>query len=153
MIIRRLSFGLAGTALLIMVAWIFRIEITLTAISIMSDQRTPVGEHQEVIWETGKVVSQKRSDKPNIVLIVADDLGWNDLTFNGGGVAQGTVPTPNIDSIAQSGINFTNGYAGQGTCAPSRAMMMTGRYGSRFGFEFTPTPAGMPTAIGLMSAA
>ena len=100
MIIRRLSFGLAGTALLIMVAWIFRIEITLTAISIMSDQRTPVGEHQEVIWETGKVVSQKRSDKPNIVLIVADDLGWNDLTFNGGGVAQGTVPTPNIDSIA-----------------------------------------------------
>ena len=122
MIIRRLSFGLAGTALLIMVAWIFRIEITLTAISIMSDQRTPVGEHQEVIWETGKVVSQKRSDKPNIVLIVADDLGWNDLTFNGGGVAQGTVPTPNIDSIAQSGINFTNGYAGQGTCAPSRAM-------------------------------
>ena len=142
MIIRRLSIGLAGTALLILVAWIFRIEITLTAISIMSDQRTPVGEHQEVIWETGKVVSQKRSDKPNIVLIVADDLGWNDLTFNGGGVAQGTVPTPNIDSIAQSGINFTNGYAGQGTCAPSRAMMMTGRYGSRFGFEFTPTPAG-----------
>ena len=127
MIIRRLSFGLAGTALLILVAWIFRIEITLTAISIMSDQRTPVGEHQEVIWETGKVVSQKRSDKPNIVLIVADDLGWNDLTFNGGGVAQGTVPTPNIDSIAQSGINFTNGYAGQGTCAPSSAMMMTGR--------------------------
>ena len=153
MIIRRLFFGLAGTALLILVAWIFRIEITLTAISIMSDQRTPVSEHQEVIWETGKVVSQKRSDKPNIVLIVADDLGWNDLTFNGGGVAQGTVPTPNIDSIAQSGINFTNGYAGQGTCAPSRAMMMTGRYGSRFGFEFTPTPAGMPTAIGLMSAA
>ena len=153
MIIRRLFFGLAGTALLILIAWIFRIEITLTAISIMSDQRTPVSEHQEVIWETGKVVSQKRSDKPNIVLIVADDLGWNDLTFNGGGVAQGTVPTPNIDSIAQSGINFTNGYAGQGTCAPSRAMMMTGRYGSRFGFEFTPTPAGMPTAIGLMSAA
>ncbi|MGI9326142.1 MAG: sulfatase-like hydrolase/transferase, partial [Pseudomonadales bacterium] len=117
----------------------------------MSDQRTPVGEHQEVEWEGGPDVPQNGERKPNIVLIVADDLGWNDLTVNGGGVAGGTVPTPNIDSIADAGVSFTNGYAGQGTCAPSRAMMMSGRYGSRFGFEFTPTPAGMSTALGLMA--
>jgi arylsulfatase A-like enzyme len=113
-----------------------------------------VGEHQEVTWEKGPDTSQDVAHgerKPNIVLIVADDLGWNDLTFNGGGVAQGTVPTPNIDSIAAQGVNFVNGYAGQGTCAPSRAMIMSGRYGSRFGFEFTPTPAGMSTALSMMS--
>ncbi|MGB0266334.1 MAG: sulfatase-like hydrolase/transferase, partial [Pseudomonadales bacterium] len=88
---------------------------------------------------------------PNIVLIVADDLGWNDLSFNGGGIAGGTVPTPHINGLAAQGVNFVNGYAGQGTCAPSRAMLMTGRYGSRFGFEYTPMPAGMDTAVKMMT--
>jgi arylsulfatase A-like enzyme len=80
---------------------------------------------------------------PNVVLILADDLGWNDLTFAGGGVANGSVPTPNIDSIAQEGATFANGYAANATCAPSRAALMSGRYGTRFGFEFTPTVGGM----------
>mgnify|MGYP001498470568 FL=1 len=138
-------------AVLLGIAYLFRIEILLTGISIMTDQRVQIGPNQTVEWERGP---QERSDsinKPNIVLILADDLGWNDLTINGGGVAGGTVPTPNIDSIAKLGMNFVNGYAGQGTCAPSRAMMMTGRYGSRFGFEFTPTPPGMSTALMMMS--
>jgi uncharacterized sulfatase len=85
------------------------------------------------------------------VLILADDLGWNDLTFMGGGVAGGTVPTPNIDSLAADGISFTNGYAANGTCAPSRAAIMSGRYGTRFGFEFTPTPPGMMSMMGVLS--
>jgi arylsulfatase A-like enzyme len=89
---------------------------------------------------------------PNIVLILADDLGWNDLTFGGGGVADGTVPTPNIDSLAAEGVNFVNGYAANGTCAPSRAALMTGRYGTRFGFEFTPVPPGMTTLLGMMQS-
>jgi hypothetical protein len=46
-------------------------------------------------------------------------------------------------SIAAEGVNFTNGYAANGTCAPSRAALMSGRYGTRFGFEFTPTAPGM----------
>jgi len=65
-------------------------------------------------------------------------MGFNDVSLNGGGVAGGTVHTPHIDSIAREGVHFTNGYAGNGTCAPSRAMLMTGRYSTRFGFEFTP---------------
>lgn len=129
-------------ASLILAAYVFRVEIMLTGISVMADQRTPVGPHQAIDWESGPAAPQNADRKPNIVLIVADDLGWNDLTVNGGGVAGGTVPTPSIDAIAQAGINFVSSYAGQGTCAPSRAMMMTGRYGSRFGFEFTqPQPA------------
>ena len=138
-------------AVLLGIAYLFRIEILLTGISIMTDQRVQVGPNQTVEWEAGPQERLKSIDKPNIVLILADDLGWNDLTINGGGVAGGTVPTPNIDSIAKQGMNFVNGYAGQGTCAPSRAMMMTGRYGSRFGFEFTPTPPGMSTALMMMS--
>lgn len=137
---------------LILAAYIFRVEIMLAGLSIMAEQRTPVGPHQAIDWESGPAAPRSAGRKPNIVLIVADDLGWNDLTFNGGGVAGGTVPTPSIDAIAQAGINFESGYAGQGTCAPSRAMMMTGRYGSRFGFEFTPTPPGMSTALGMMSS-
>lgn len=133
-------------------AYLFRVELVLFGISTLTDQRTTIGETQTVEWQTGPE-GTRQSDRPNVVLIVADDLGWNDLTFNGGGVAQGSVPTPNIDSIAKDGVNFTNGYAGQGTCAPSRAMMMSGRYGSRFGFEFTPTPPGMATALNLMSSA
>jgi arylsulfatase A-like enzyme len=76
----------------------------------------------------------------NIVVIVADDLGYGDLTFAGGGVANGAVPTPRIDSIAREGVEFTHGYTGNATCAPSRAAIMTERYPTRFGFEFTPAP-------------
>ena len=50
------------------------------------------------------------------------------------------MPTPNINSIGHDGVSFANGYAGNATCAPSRAAIMTGRYPTRFGFEFTPTP-------------
>jgi arylsulfatase A-like enzyme len=93
-------------------------------------------------------------------VIVADDLGWNDLTFGGGGVAGGTVPTSRIDSIAAEGVDSTHGYAANGTCAPSRAALMSARYGTRFDFEFTPTPPGMiplaalaPTPPGRLRAA
>jgi uncharacterized sulfatase len=56
-----------------------------------------------------------------------------------------------MDSIAAEGVNFTRGYAANATCAPSRAALMTGRYGTRFGFEFTPTPPGMMQLVGMMS--
>lgn len=101
---------------------------------------SPVGDRREITWSSGPQQHQPRSDKPNILLIVVDDLGFNDITFYGGGIAGGTVPTPNIDSIASDGIHFPNGYAGHATCAPSRASLLTGRFGPRIGFEFTPAP-------------
>jgi arylsulfatase A-like enzyme len=84
------------------------------------------------------------------VIIVADDLGYNDLTFGGGGVAGGAVPTPNIDSLARQGVEFTRGYAGNATCAPSRAAILTGRYPTRFGFEFTPAPTALMRLVARM---
>jgi uncharacterized sulfatase len=129
--------------------WLNLTSVLLFAVGIMMDLRAPVGPNQEVTWSTG-VDPDGRSPAdrpPNIVLILADDLGWNDLTFRGGGAAGGTVPTPNIDSIAADGVSFVNGYAANGTCAPSRAALLSGRYGTRFGFEFTPTPPGMQTMV------
>ena len=126
-------------------AFQYREVLALKAVGYLMDKRLNVGPFQEIVWATGPD-SQGRppaDHPPNIIRILADDLGWNDLTYAGGGVAGGTVPTPNIDSIAAEGVTFTNGYAANGTCAPSRAAIMSGRYGTRFGFEFTPTPPGM----------
>ena len=103
-----------------------------------------MGPPREVVWQAGPASASAPPGErpPNIVVILADDLGWNDLTFAGGGVAGGSVPTPNIDGIARDGVTFSNGYAAQATCAPSRAALLTGRYPTRSGFEFT--PAGIP---------
>ena len=67
--------------------------------------------------------------KPNIVLIFADDLGYGDVGYQGS-----DVPTPHIDSIAQNGVRFADGYVTCPVCAPSRAGMLTGRYQQSFGF-------------------
>ena len=135
-------------------AWVNRTELLLKGIEILAERRRSIGPHQAVDWDSGTDPQGRAPGErpPNIVLILADDLGWNDLTFGGGGVAGGTVPTPNIDSLANDGVSFRNGYAANGTCAPSRAAIMSGRYGTRFGFEFTPTPPGMGTAMRMISA-
>ena len=100
----------------------------------------PAEANHPVQWaEAPAAPAAEGAAPPNVVLIVADDLGYNDITLNGGGVSNGAVPTPNIDGIAKTGANFSRSYSGNATCAPSRAAMMTGRFATRFGFEFTPT--------------
>ena len=102
---------------------------------------TEAAPTQPVTWQQAPASTPAEGPRPpNIVLIVADDLGYNDISLNGGGVAGDAVPTPHINSIAHNGINFSNGHAGNATCSPSRAAMMTGRYPTRFGFEFTSVP-------------
>jgi len=76
--------------------------------------------------------------QPNIVVIVADDLGYGELSIQG----NAEIPTPHIDSIAGGGVRFTNGYVTAPNCSPSRAGLLTGRYGTRFGHEFNPIGAG-----------
>lgn len=107
---------------------------------ILQDWRDPVQPNQPVAWQQGPATPPAGKRPPNIILIVADDLGYNDISLNGGGVADGIVKTPNIDALAREGVNFTTAYAANATCSPSRAAMMTGRYPTRFGFEFTAVP-------------
>jgi arylsulfatase A-like enzyme len=108
----------------------------------------PVQPTREIVWEKGPDAPLAGDRPPNIILIVADDLGYNDITLSGGGVANGAVPTPNINSIAADGANLTQSYSGNATCAPSRAAMLTGRYATRFGFEFTPVPVQFAKLLG-----
>ena len=77
------------------------------------------------------------TNKPNIVLLFADDMGQADVGCYGGK----DVPTPNIDSIARNGVRLTDGYVSCPYCSPTRAGMMTGRYQTHFGHEFNPGPA------------
>ena len=104
----------------------------------------PILTTQPVDWTAPPpTLDDDNARPPNIIVILADDLGWNDISFYGGGVGGGAVQTPNIDRIAAEGVHFSNGYAGNATCAPSRAALLTGRYPTRYGFEFTPAPAEM----------
>ncbi len=76
--------------------------------------------------------------KPNILVLLADDLGYGELSCQG---FTPQIPTPNIDSIAKNGTRFTSGYVSGPYCSPTRAGFMTGRYQQRFGHEFNPGPA------------
>lgn len=108
---------------------------------IIGEWREPIADNRSVRWNQGPPLAPSGQRPPNVILIVADDLGMNDISLYGGGVAGGVVPTPNIDSIARQGVSFSNGYAANATCSPSRAALMTGRYPTRYGFEFTAVPA------------
>ncbi|MCL4852912.1 MAG: sulfatase-like hydrolase/transferase [Bryobacteraceae bacterium] len=75
--------------------------------------------------------------RPNVVLIIADDLGWGDIAINGAP----DIRTPNIDGIARGGVRFTQAYANAPECTPTRCALMTGRYQQRVG--------GLECAIGV----
>jgi arylsulfatase A-like enzyme len=80
--------------------------------------------------------------RPNILLIVGDDMGFADVGFHG----CKDIPTPHLDALAASGARFTNGYVTGPYCSPTRAGLLTGRYQQRFGHEFNPGggTSGMP---------
>ncbi|WP_374569771.1 sulfatase-like hydrolase/transferase [Phenylobacterium sp.] len=124
-------------------------DFVLSAIARL--KKPHVEPNMPVVWNQGPPAPPTGDRPPNIVFILADDMGYNDITGDGGGVAGGAVPTPNIDSIAHDGISFTHGYTGNATCAPSRAAIMTGRYATRFGFEFTPAPVAFERMVGTES--
>ena len=135
------------------IAWSKRIDIMLGLAKYRTSQKyADIAPTREIPWQQGPRVADTAIEErpPNIILIVADDLGYNDISTFGGGVG-GTLQTPGIDRLAAEGAVFTQSYSGASTCAPSRAMMMTGRYPTRTGFEFTPTPPGMGKLVSTMA--
>ena len=145
---RKILLGLIAALLVIgAIAFFNRKEIILHLVT--NAGRVDVAPNRPVEWmqgpETAAAAASERA--PNVIFILADDLGINDISTFGGGLANGRVPTPNIDRLAADGALFTTAYSGTGTCAPSRAMLMTGRYPTRTGFEYTPTPPGMSRIV------
>jgi arylsulfatase A len=80
--------------------------------------------------------------RPNIVLILADDLGYGDLASYG----HPTIRTPRLDRLAQQGVRLTSYYSGSALCTPARAALLTGRYGARVGL---PNVLGPESKLGL----
>jgi len=85
---------------------------------------------------TPLLAAQTAARKPNLVVILADDMGYGDIGCYG----SPDVPTPHIDSLAKNGTRFTDGYVSCAVCSPSRVALLTGRYQHRFGHEFNSGP-------------
>lgn len=83
--------------------------------------------------------------RPNILVILADDLGYADLGFQGAK----DIPTPNLDALARRSLHCTNGYVSHPFCSPTRAGLLTGRYQQRFGHENNPKWDPADTVSGL----
>ncbi len=90
---------------------------TLAALSLLAVLLSPAAAD-----ESGSPAPASRTRQPNIVFIMADDLGYGDVSCYG----QSKFSTPRIDSLAQQGMKFTQMYAGTTVCAPSRCCLMTG---------------------------
>ena len=99
-----------------------------------------VGDSLGLVSSAAAEIAAGEHRRPNVVLILADDLGYGELGCQG----NKEIPTPNIDSIARNGIRFTDGYVSCPVCSPTRAGLMTGRYQQRFGHEFNPGPRPSP---------
>jgi arylsulfatase A-like enzyme len=111
--------------------------------------KNPTIENVTIEWENGP--ETRTNFKPNIIVVLVDDLGFNQISSYGGGMSNGNFKTPNIDNLANDGVLCTNGYSSSPICSPSRASLLTGRFPTRFGYEFTPTTSSMMKAISLFS--
>ncbi len=90
-------------------------------------------------------VINENTELPNVIIILADDLGYADVGFNG----SKDIKTPHIDDIAKNGVVFSEGYVSYPVCGPSRAGLITGRYQDTFGFGKNPLFAPKDPNMGL----
>lgn len=136
------------------VAYVNRIYFLQYSLGWYTDIVNPRDANRPVPWVAGPTQADVplAQRPPNIIVILADDLGFNDVTTYGGGYGAQGVPTPHIDAIARDGVRFDQGYAAAAVCTVSRAALMTGRYPWRFGVEFTPTPGAMARVAGELYA-
>jgi arylsulfatase A-like enzyme len=137
---KKLLIAVAVLAVIALTVWHNRVNLLVWGLPVYQSIADPVPPNVPIEWQQGPVTaSQAPAERPpNIVFILADDMGFNDVSLYNGGAADGSVMTPHIDEIAGQGVRFDNAYAANSVCAPSRASLLTGRYSTRFGFEFTP---------------
>ena len=148
---KKLGIVVAIVAALAATLYAFRLPLLLNTLGFYQDVVHPRGPNRPVPWQQGpaRAEAPPAQRPPNVVIIMADDLGFNDTSLYGGGNPH--QPTPHIEQLAREGVRFDRGYAGSAVCAPSRAAMITGRYASRFGYEYTPTPGNMARVAPLLT--
>lgn len=139
---KKLIVAVVVLVLLAGLAWQNRVELLVWGLPKVRQLVSPIPENVPTAWQQGPASAALAPEDrpPNIIFILTDDMGFNDISLYNGGAGDGTVMTPHIDALAEQGVTFTNGYSANAVCAPSRATLMTGRYSTRFGFEFTPFP-------------
>lgn len=149
---RKLLIALLLLSALLGLGYANRLLLLQYSLGWYTDWKNPRSAPQDIAWTEGPTEAQLSPDQrpPNIIVILADDLGINDVTLHGGGRAAEGVSTPNIDGIAKAGVSFNQAYAGSAVCTVSRAALLTGRYPWRFGVEFTPTPGQMARVAGTL---
>jgi uncharacterized sulfatase len=142
--IRRFLIALLVMALLAGIVWTQRVYLLQHSAGWITDWRNPRAPNRPVPWQVaGTPTSPQAQGLPNIILIVVDDLGINDVGLHRKGPQTALIQTPGIDRLATEGMRFDQGYAGAAVCTVSRAAILTGRYPWRFGVEFTPTPGAL----------
>src|SRR5262245_51837914 len=120
----------------------------------LAEHREPTFQHAEDISAAGQAITayaaRHGGRKPNVLVILMDDVGWGDFGCYGGGVAVG-APTPHIDRLAAAGLRLTSCYS-EPSCTPSRATLLTGRLPMRHGLQRPPMygePGGLEGEITL----
>ncbi|MEX1049146.1 MAG: sulfatase-like hydrolase/transferase [Akkermansiaceae bacterium] len=93
--------------------------------------------HYSLLASILLAASTSAAEKPNVLLIYGDDVGWGDLSVQG----SQKIQTPNIDQLAAKGLRFTDGHCSAATCSPSRFSMLTGIHGFRHGIRILPPNA------------
>jgi uncharacterized sulfatase len=151
---KSLLIGALALAAVAALVYANRLYVLMYSLGWYTDIVNPREANRPVPWQTGPAAPEQALAQrpPNIIVIMADDLGINDVSTHGGGHQAEGVPTPAIDSIARDGVRFDQGYAGSAVCTVSRAALMTGRYPWRFGVEFTPTPGSLARVAGSLYA-
>lgn len=115
--------------------------VAIQAPAIVLDQQAMLAK-QRLLDSIPRIDSGRRP--PNVVLILADDLGYADTGVYG----SKSIPTPHIDALARGGVRCTAAYVTAASCSPSRAGLMSGRYQQRFGFEFNTSGAAITQRTG-----
>ena len=117
--------GIAAKKISCIVAGVFLTGASVFYVLTMNMRSTPVTDR---LWEgqddyLNKISNENASEKPNVLVVLMDDLGYGDVSLNGA-----IYDTPNIDSIGENGLNFTNFYSSYSVCSPARFACLTGRY-------------------------
>ena len=95
-------------------------------VGLLITPRAPMFALVALIALGGVAPAAEPAGKPNVVIILADDLGYGDVScYN---PERGKIPTPNIDALAKGGMRFTDAHSSSGVCSPTRYTLLTGRY-------------------------